>query len=55
MAAPNVKIFFWIRFYHVLLPEFLHVAEGIFPVVFCMVYKIMSFAEIMKQPLERLD
>ena len=29
--------------------------EGIFPVVFRVVCKMMSFAEIMKQPLERLD
>ena len=54
MAAPNVKILFWIRFY-VLLPKISHVAEGIFPAVFYMVCKMMSFAEIMKQPLERLD
>ena len=30
-------------------------AEGISPVVIGMVCKMMSFAEIMKQPLERLD
>ena len=54
MAAPNVKILFWIRFY-VLLPWSSPVEEGIFPVVFCMVCKMMSFAEIMKQLLERLD
>ena len=54
MAAPNIKILFWMQFY-VLLPLGSCVAEGIFPVVFCMVCKMMSFAEIMKQPLERLD
>ena len=30
-------------------------AEGIFPVVFRVVCKMTSFAEIMKQPLERLN
>ena len=29
--------------------------KGFFPVVFCMVCKMMSFAEIMKQPLQSLE
>ena len=54
MDAPNVKILFWILFY-VVLPQTSHVAEGIFPLIFCMVCKMMSFTEIMKRPIERLD
>ena len=40
------SIFCWINF---------ACCKGIFPVVLCMVCKMMSFAGIMKQPLERSD
>ena len=54
MAASKVKIIFSIRFC-AMFTKSSHVAGGIFPVVFHVVYEMMNVAEMMKQPLERLD
>ena len=53
MLNGSPSYIFWSL--HVDFQALLRSIPRIFPIVFCMVYKMMSFAKIMKHPLERLD